>query len=180
MGRIAKKRQNYRAGKAGATRASQEKQKMQMAILIFMLAMPMTTMIMLIVLRTIIVTLPRPPTVSIDLMCMVMKEKMYTMIKRKTKQEINPKLRHPKKNKMIEFHKVFLTKKTIRMRTPIPILMHMMPMTIMYTLILLKRITVMMPRPPMVKIDLNCRIMKAKQVINPKLRHPKKNKMMLR
>jgi hypothetical protein len=30
----------------------------------------------------------------------------------------------------------------------------------------------------MVKIDLNCRIMKAKQVINPELRHPKKNKMM--
>ncbi len=30
----------------------------------------------------------------------------------------------------------------------------------------------------MVKINLNCRIMKAKQVINPELRHPKKNKMM--
>ncbi len=85
--------------------------KMQMPILIFMLAMPMTTMIMLIVLRTRTVTLPQPPMVTIDLMCMVKKEKMYVMIKRKAKQEINPELRHPKKNKMMEFHKVFLTKK---------------------------------------------------------------------
>ncbi len=78
---------------------------------------------------------------------------------------------------MMEFHKVFLPEKTIRMRTPILILMHTMPMTRMYTLILLKTITVTLPWPPMVKIDLNCRIMKAKQVINPELRHPKKNKM---
>ncbi len=83
--------------------------------------------------------------VTIDLMCMVMKEKMLMMIKRKAKQKINPELRHPKKNKMMEFHKVFLPKKTIRMRTPIPILMHTMPMTRMYNLILLKMITVTMP-----------------------------------
>ncbi len=125
-----------------------------MSILIFMLAMPMTTMITLIVLRTITVTLPQPSMVTIDLMCMVIKEKMLMMIKRKAKQEINPKLRNPKKNKMMEFHKVFLPKKTMRMWTPIPILMHTMPMTTMYTLILLKMITVTLPWPPMVKIDL--------------------------
>jgi hypothetical protein len=68
---------------------------------------------------------------------------------------------------MMEIHKVFLPKKTMRMRTPIPILMHTMPMTTMHTLILLKTITVTFPWPPMVGIDLNCIIMKAKQVINP-------------
>ncbi len=114
----------------------EETMKMQMSILIFMLVMPMTTMITLIVLRTITVTLPRPPMVTIDLMCMVMKE---------AKQEINLKLRNPKKNKMMEFHKVFLPKKTMRMQTPISIRMHTMPMTTMYTLILLKTITVTLP-----------------------------------
>ncbi len=71
---------------------------------------------------------------------------------------------------MMEFHKVFLPKKTIRMRTPIPILMHTMPMARMYTLILLKTITVTFPRPLMVKIDRNCIIMKAKQLINSLMR----------
>ncbi len=65
--------------------------KMLMAILIFMLAMPMTMLIMLIVLRTITVTLPRPPMVTIDLMCMVMKEKMLMMIKRKPSRRSTPK-----------------------------------------------------------------------------------------
>ena len=65
-----------------------------------------------------------------------------------------------------------------RMKTPVPILMLMMPMTRMYTLILIETIEVTLHCPPMVKKDLNCRIMKAKQVINPELRHPKKNKMM--
>ena len=124
----------------------EEIMKMQMSILIFMLAMPMTTMITVIVLRRITVTLPRPPMVTIDLMCMVMKE---------AKQVINPELMNSKKNKMMEFLKVFLPKKTMRMRTPISILMHMMPMTTMYTLILLKTITVTFPWPPMVGIDLN-------------------------
>ena len=128
--------------------------------------MPMTTMITLIVLRTITVALPQPPMMTIDLMCMVMKVKMLMMIQRKVKQEVNPELRHPSKNKMMEFHKVLLPKKTMRTQTPIPILMHTMPMTTMYTLILLKTITVTFPWPPMVKIDLNCIIMKAKQVIN--------------
>ncbi len=54
--------------------------------------------------------------VKIDLNCIIMK----------AKQVINPELRHPKKNKMMEFHKVFTPKKTMRMRTPIPILMHTM------------------------------------------------------
>ncbi len=80
----------------------------------------------------------------------------------KAKQVINPKLRHPKKNTMMVFHKVFLPENTMRVRTPILILMHTMPMSTMYTLIL----TVTLPWPPMVKIDLNCIIMKAKQVIN--------------
>ncbi len=83
--------------------------------------------------------------VTIDLNCIIMK----------AKQVINPELRNPKKNKMTDFHKVFLPKKTMRMRTPIPILMHTMPMTTMYTLILLKTITVTFPWPPMVGIDLN-------------------------
>ena len=105
----------------------------------------------------------QPSMVTIDLVCMFIKAKqviisvkMLMVIKRKAKQEMVIK----------------------RMRTPIPILKHMMPMTRMYTLILIKMITVTLPRPPMVKIDLNCRIMKAKQVINPEFRHPKKNKMM--
>ena len=70
MARVTKKRQNYQAGKAGATQASQEKQDDGVTQgtppgenhedvdgnLIFMLAMPMTTLIMLIVPRTISVT----------------------------------------------------------------------------------------------------------------------------
>ncbi len=111
--------------------------------------------------------------VMIDLICKFMKVKQVTnslkmlmTIKRKAKQEINPKLRHPKKNKMTEFHQVLLPKETMRIRTSIPILMYTMPMTTMYTLIVLRTITVTLPPPPMVKIDLNCMFMKANQVIN--------------
>ena len=120
--------------------------KMQMAILIYML------------------TFPRPSMVTIDLVCMFMKAKqvinslkMLMVIKRKAKQEMVIK----------------------RMRTPVPILTLMMPMTRKYTLILIETIAVTLHRPPMVKRDLkdlNCIIMKAKQVINPELRHPKKNR----
>ncbi len=112
MARVQRRlRQNYQAGNAGATQASQENKmtefhkillleeimKMHTSFLILMHAMPMTTMITLIVLRTITVTLPQPPTVTIYLMYMFMKAKqvinslnMLMVIKRKAKQEINP------------------------------------------------------------------------------------------
>ena len=66
-------------------------------------------------------------------------------------------------------------------KMPVPIRTLMMPMTRKYTLILIETIAVTLHRPPMVKRDLkdlNCIIMKANLVINPELRHPKKNKMM--
>jgi hypothetical protein len=77
-----------------------------------------------------------------------------------------------------------LPEKIMYMQRSILILMHRMPMTTMITLIVLRTITVTLPRPPMVMIDLMCMVMKvkmlmmikrkAKQKINPELRHPKK------
>ena len=109
--------------------------RMWTSILILMHTMPMTTMYTLIVLRTITVTLPWPPMVTIDLNCMFMKAKqminslkLLMMIKKKAKQEINP----------VNMTGVSAT----------PILMHLM--------LLLRKITMFH------KIVLNCMIMKAK------------------
>jgi hypothetical protein len=133
--------------------------EMQTLIPLLMHTMPMTTMYMLIVLRTITVTLLRPSMVTIDLNYMFMKAqqvinflKMLTIIKRKAKQEM--------------FHQGLLLEEIMRMRKSISILIHTMPVTTMYMLIVLRTITVTLPWPPMMTFDLNCMFVKAKQVIN--------------
>ena len=68
---------------------------------------------------------------------------------------------------MPEFHQVLLPKEILKMRMSIPMLMHMMPMTTVSALIVLRTITVTLLREPMVTIDLTCMFMKANQVITP-------------